>query len=226
MGELSQLSFVAHHDLDRYTAAITDHFPDAFVSAVAVERDVLFERRLNGAACAGDDFDAARLLGQLRALVPERVLRDARWRPFAIFLVSYTCHLSGATDANVVLLVLLVLALAPEQVKSEDPSVTPAPAIRQERLVFLFQLLSDLFTTDELQRFVLFHNSRGTEIVRAIPTDGGHSNYVFAMLEALLRHGWIDEALFDELIRARPAQVARINRVKVTVLAENETSRR
>lgn len=222
------MRFVDDHDLARYAAAITARFTNPFVSAMDVEHDVLFEREINGPEMAGgEDFDAIKLLEQLRAWIPERVLRDARWRMFAMFVVGYMCHLKGITDANLALLVLLVVALAPnpEVPEGAGASAPSPPTVGHERLALLFQLLCDLFTSDELQQFIRFHGAGGEALLASLPCTpaGGRANYSFEVLEAMGRRGWIDARLFAELTRERPLLAARIASVREIVLGKQDT---
>ena len=73
----------------------------------------------------------------------------------------------------------------------------------------LTELLVQLFTHEELERFVA-HGPQGDEVRASLRSGGSLKQYAFETTNAWRMRGLIDDALFDLLVAERPARVDEI----------------
>ena len=88
----------------------------------------------------------------------------------------------------------------------------PLPTFRA-----LFELLSSMFTPDELQRFIALQPD-GDLLLADLASGTSAASLIFGAVGAFERHGWIDEALFDALAEARPRRRMEIAQIGALVL--------
>lgn len=83
-------------------------------------------------------------------------------------------------------------------------------------------LVLRLFTADEFRHLLQLRlGEGGRAVARAVPTGVSLEGQVIESLEALERHGLLDDVFFDALVRERPRREADIRRVQRGGSVEN-----
>jgi len=110
----------------------------------------------------------------------------------------------------------LFYVLRPSGLRS-SPASGGAPAVKGERVRALFDLLSSMFTPDELQRFIALLPD-GSMLLSDLPSGTSAAASVMEVVKVLERYGWIDQQLFAELSVARPRRSGEIDQVAAMFL--------
>ncbi len=89
----------------------------------------------------------------------------------------------------------------------------------------LIDLLSQLFTEDELRKHLTLEVEGGSEIVSQLPRPAvlGNDIYFFKVVEALKRHGLVDTEFFATLEAVRPRQIGSVREVSARWLDQLKT---
>lgn len=93
-----------------------------------------------------------------------------------------------------------------------------SPASLRQKLV---ELLVELFSADELQQFVRLAYPT---LVSSLPTESTHDALALAFVEALDRHGLLDQQIHDQILQRRPRQVQALESLRL-LLRSPDTGR-
>ena len=96
--------------------------------------------------------------------------------------------------------------------RTDGPTMSPPRrGPPREGMRRLSEFLREHFSTAELRRFAFFHG--GAEAADALPQEVDHATVAYELLIVLWRRGLVDDDLFAELRRYRPALAGDIDRI-------------